>query len=356
MRKSILSVIVLSALSSAAFAQSDFVGSGQYREDQAKQSTRDAGQDAAIHQVHMNMLGKYSESYGLEDRANIAGLQESKVDKSVFEADQARQDKQVAGNYKELQAEGNLRRASDEALKRNIDANNAAQTEHVNAVQSAAQSANEKADAGAVRADGIEKNLANTDNRSINNAVRLDGAEAGIRETNSQVEANRKAGEATDKGLSARIDTKVDNGVFTHRSAVVDSRFADTQQRIDTNKAEQAKVNKAVANTLDNHEGRISSLESQTSSKFASMDKRIDSVRDEANAGTASAISQANIPQVMAEGEFGIGAGAGTYAGQNAVAVGASYAPRENLVFKATVSTDSQHNFGAGAGIMVSFH
>lgn len=319
MRKSIISVVVLSALSSSVFAHSDFVGTGNYREDQAKQSTRDAGQDAAIHQVHMNMLGKYSESYGLEDRANIAGLQESKVDKSVFEADQQRQDT------------------------------------HIKAVQNAAQSANEKADAGAVRADGIERNLANTDNRSINNAVRLDGAEAGIRETNGQVEANRKAGEVADKGLSARIDTKVDNGVFTQRSTVVDSRFADTQQRIDSNKVEQSKVNKAVASKLDNHEQRLSDVEKNVNNKFSNLDKRLDEVKDHASAGTASAFAQANIPQVMAEGEFGIGAGVGTYSGQNAVAVGASYAPRENLVFKATVSTDSQHNFGAGAGMMVSF-
>lgn len=320
MRKSIVSIVVLTALSSSVFAQSDFVGNGNYREDQAKQSTRDAGQDAAIHQVHMNMLGKYSESYGLEDRANIAGLKESKVDKSVFEADQQRQDT------------------------------------HINAVQNAAQSANEKADAGAVRADAIEKSLANTDNRSINNAVRLDGAESGIRETNGQVEANRKAGEATDKGLSARIDTKVDTGVFSQRSTLVDTRFADTQQRIDDNKAQQSKVNKAVAATLDNHEQRLSAVEQNTNSKFANIDKRLDEVKDHASAGTASAFAQANIPQVMAEGELGVGAGVGTYSGQNAVAVGASYAPRENLVLKATVSTDSQHNFGAGAGIMVSFH
>lgn len=319
MRKSIISIVVLATLSPSVFAHPNFVENGKYREDQAKQSTRDAGQDAAIHQVHMNMLGKYSESFGLEDRANIADLQESKVDKSVFEADQQRQDT------------------------------------HVKDVQNAAQIANEKADAGAVRADGIEKNLANTDNRSINNAVRLDGAEAGIGETNGRVEANRKAGEVADKGLSARIDTKVDNGVFTQRSAVVDSRFADTQQRIDSNKVEQSKVNKAVASKLDNHEQRLSAVEQKTNSKFANVDKRLDEVKDHASAGTASAFAQANIPQVMAEGEFGIGAGVGTYSGQNAVAVGASYAPRENLVVKATVSTDSQHNFGAGAGIMVSF-
>lgn len=58
----------------------------------------------------------------------------------------------------------------------------------ITAAQGAAQIANEKGDAGAVRMDGIESSLANTDNRSINNAVRLDGVEAGVAKLDSKVE------------------------------------------------------------------------------------------------------------------------------------------------------------------------
>lgn len=133
-------------------------------------------------------------------------------------------------------------------------------------------------------------------------------------------------------------------------------RYADTDQRIAQHKADQQKVNKAVADKLDNHEGRISNLEQQSNSKFAELDKRVKDVKKHASAGTASAFAQANIPQVMSGGEFGIGAGAGTYDGESAIAVGASYAPRDNIVLKATVSSDTMHNFGAGAGVMVSFH
>ena len=258
------------------------------------------------------------------------------------------------------------------------------QDKHINAVQDAAQSANEKADGLAVRADGADKAHAVTDARSINNAVRLDGVEGGVATNSQQIIADREATKVrieqeqstratadrfitdrvrkeevnranADAGLSVRIDSKVENSVFQERNTVVDNRFADTQQRIDNNKAEQAKVNKAVAGTLSDHENRLSAVEQNSNKKFANLGKRIDDVEDNANAGTAAAFAQANIPQVMAGGEFGVGAGVGSYSGESAIAVGASYAPTDRLVLKATVSSDSQHNFGAGAGVMVSF-
>jgi autotransporter adhesin len=369
MKKIILAVLVLASVS--ANAQSDFVGSGDYRADKAKQATRDQGQDAAIHEVHMNMLTKYSESWGLEDRANIAGLQESKVDKSVFEADQARQDKQVASNYKELQAEGNLRRASDEALKRNIDANNVAQSEHINAVQGAAQSANEKADAGAVRMDGIEGNLATTDNRSINNAVRLDGAEAGIRETNGQMEIDRAntttriEQEQTNRATNDRLITDRLRKEETSRAtadsetrnyiketnAASELRFADTNSRIAENKAAQQKVNKQMSDTLSNHEQRIGNLEQATNSKFNNLDKRIDENKRNANAGIAGVAAMANIPQVTEYQTFAIGAGAGHRESENALAVGFSARASQNTVIKASVAGDSQQTWTVGAGV-----
>lgn len=354
-------------------------------------SARNAQQDKDIHDTYVLANTKYTEAAGKA----LEGT--------------------VASHYKELQGEVNTRQAADDALAREVKTKvsqadfkadqqrqdaaldeaitytvkeqaqtDRAQNDHINAVQGAAQSANEKADAGAVRMDGIEKQAGVLDTRTGKTEVRLDTVEGGVRQTNTQLDADRAATQVrieqeqsnratqdrvitdrvrkeeaaradADAGLSARIDTKVDTGVFNQRAAVVDSRFADTQQRIDTNKTEQARINKAVAGTLTNHEQRIAGLEQQTNSRFANIDRRLDEVKDHASAGTAAAFAQANIPQVMAGGEFGIGAGAGTYSNQSAVAVGASYAPNDRLVLKATVSTDTQHNFGAGAGVMVSF-
>lgn len=324
------------------------------------QSQVDRDQDRLTAQLHADTQEK------------LAG----KVSQSDFVADQQRQDDHI--NAVQDAAQSANVKADDLAVRAD------GQDKHINAVQDAAQSANEKADGLAVRADGADKAHAVTDARSINNAVRLDGVEGGLTTTNNQITADREATKvrieqeqstratadrvitdrvrkeevnraAADAGLSVRIDTKVDNSVFQQRSAVVDSRFADTQQRIDNNKAEQAKVNKAVSSTLSNHEQRLTAVENNTNSRFANIDRRLDEVKDHASAGTAAAFAQANIPQVMAGGEFGIGAGAGTYSDQSAIAVGASYAPSDRLVLKATVSTDTQHNFGAGAGVMVSF-
>lgn len=50
-----------------------------------------------------------------------------------------------------------------------------------------------------------------------------------------------------------------------------------------------------------------------------------------------------------------IGAGAGTYRGESAVAVGVKYAPTKNVVLSLTGSADTRGGFGAGTGVSVGF-
>lgn len=295
--------------------------------------------------------------YGLIPQVNnnakgIEDLRNTKVDKSVFTADQQRQDKALASTV---------------AAQAGRDAG---QDEHINAVQTVAQNASVHADELAVRADGIEQRATVTDNRSINNAVRLDGAEQGIRDGVAQADIDRAAQVDGDRMLGGRIDKEsdtrarqvvqlaagIDNAQATgdYAASRADMAFSNAA----ANSQAIRKTNATVAEhsaTLQNHEQRIGDLEKSNASKFASIDKRFGEVKDHASAGAASAFAQANIPQVMSSGEFGIGAGVGSYSNQQAVAVGASYAPQQNVVIKATVSTDTMHNFGAGAGMMVSF-
>ena len=85
----------------------------------------------------------------------------------------------------------------------------------------------------------------------------------------------------------------------------------------------------------------------------------IDSVRDEmsqnrkdANAGTASAIAIASLPQAVLPGERVVTMGAGTYGGQSAVAVGISAATDKWLVKGSMSKPVSRHGaFGAGVGV-----
>jgi len=288
---------------------------------------------AGLHQVHMNTLQKYSESWGLEDRANIEKLQSSKVDNSVFTTDQQRQDKALASAVQ------------SQSLR---DAN---QDEHINAVQGAAQSANEKADGLSVRADRAESAIRETnaqvevtDARSQKNAVRLDGVES----VNSQQDVT------ISKHESRITNNTSDIAALYGESSYSSSRIDAANANIEANRQASISTNRIVSQhsqQLVSHEQRLNSLEQQASN----MNGRIDRVEKRANAGTSAALSSANIPQVTEYQRFAIGAGVGGYEGESALAVGFSSRVSSSVVVKGSVTTDSQHGFGYGAGVSWGF-
>lgn len=344
---------------------------------------------AGLHDVHMNTLQKYSESWGLEDRANIAKLQTDKVDKSVFTADQARQDKALADavtkqaatdskqtsdlkSYADKKATSAYttsvahtdakvaradadRKAGDDALNSRIDGNlgrqsdrDAGQDDHINAVQGAAQIANEKADGLAVRAYGIEKQADILDGRVGKTEVRLDTVEGGVRETNAQLAVT----DSRSVKNSSDIVQLYSNGEYAQ------SRIDAANANIQANRNALNATNKVVSQhteQLANHEQRLGDLERSTQNSFANIDKRIDDVKKSAHAGTAAALSSAAIPQVTEYQHFSLGAGVGGYEGEQALAVGFSSRVSSAVVLKASVTTDTQHGFGYNAGVSVGW-
>ena len=72
-------------------------------------------------------------------------------------------------------------------------------------------------------------------------------------------------------------------------------------------------------------------------------------------ADISAAFAQANIPQVTESQRFSMGAGVGTYNGEQALAVGASFHASQNTIVKLTVSDDTQSNVGAGAGVAIGW-
>lgn len=289
---------------------------------------------AGLHQVHMNTNSKYSESWGLEDRANIAKLQETKLDKSVFTADQQRQD------------------------------------EHINAVQGAAQSANEKADSLAVRADGIEKQAGVLDGRVGAVEVRADKLEDSQREQNAQMESDRQQSIDRDavnaKAVTAEAQARAEANVKLAAGVAVaqstgdyaKSRADQAYSNAQANSAVIRKTNQQVEqNTaqLANHEQRLTGLEQQTNRNFATLGQRIDKVQDKANAGTATALAAAGIPQVTGEQRFSLGAAVGGYESEHALAVGFSSRVTDNVVIKASVATDTQHGVGYNVGTSIGW-
>lgn len=188
-------------------------------------------------------------SYDKQQDTKIDG----KADKAAFEADQKRQDDTLAA-------------AVDK--QKGVDS---AQNDHINAVQGAAQTANDRATVLEGRADQTEeairetnKQLEVTDSRSIDNAKRLDGVE----QTN-----DRQDGQIADNKAAIKKETDVRSQQFTQLSAGVEqaqatgeyahSRIDAANANIEANQQALSNTNKRVAaNTaqLANHEDRITSL------------------------------------------------------------------------------------------------
>jgi autotransporter adhesin len=90
----------------------------------------------------------------------------------------------------------------------------------------------------------------------------------------------------------------------------------------------------------------------QLNSAIGSVRDEMSQYRKDANAGTASAIAVASLPQAVLPGEKVATLGAGTYGGQSAIAVGISAASEKWLVKGSMTKPVSRHGaFGAGVGV-----
>ncbi|WP_146157036.1 YadA-like family protein [Halomonas urumqiensis] len=97
--------------------------------------------------------------------------------------------------------------------------------------------------------------------------------------------------------------------------------------------------------------GQLQELGQRFASELDGVNGRIDRVERNANAGAASAIAAASVPQAFMPGKSMVSVGAGTYSGESAVSVGVSrLSDNGRWVIKLNATGDSQSNFGAGVG------
>ncbi|WP_027961580.1 YadA-like family protein, partial [Halomonas halodenitrificans] len=97
--------------------------------------------------------------------------------------------------------------------------------------------------------------------------------------------------------------------------------------------------------------GQMQELNQRFAQEINKVHGRIKDVEDNANAGTASALAAATVPQAWMPGKSMVGVGAGTYEGESAVSVGVSrLSDNGRWVIQGKVTGDSQSNFGAGVG------
>ncbi|QIK15120.1 hypothetical protein G7090_17825 [Leclercia sp. 29361] len=204
-------------------------------------------------------------------------------------------------------------------------------------------------------AQGVARKADNANRTSIQH---VDGNAVAIADNTMDIASNT-AGVAANKAGVEQTTAKLDSVTYDiagNRRAIsgLATRAADTDARIAETKAEQAKTNERVsANSaaIADHENRIESLESETTSKFSSLKNKVEENRKRASAGIAGVAAMANIPQVTDTQNFSVGAGVGNTDSESALAVGMSARATENVVVKTSVSNDTQHNFVVGAGV-----
>jgi autotransporter adhesin len=97
--------------------------------------------------------------------------------------------------------------------------------------------------------------------------------------------------------------------------------------------------------------GQMQELNQRFANEINNVHGRIDNVKRNANAGTASALAAGTVPQAWMPGKSMVGVGAGTYEGESAVSVGVSrLSDNGRWIIQGKVTGDSQSNFGAGVG------
>lgn len=137
--------------------------------------------------------------------------------------------------------------------------------------------------------------------------------------------------------------------------------------KIEKNSKNIAKIEKLhenserVQGTIDNHEARISAQEEEimrTRAKMDDINRRMDNFNNKVNRGMSlmAAMTAIDFQNVRA-GEIGIGAGLGHFENSQGVAVGAAYAPTENIRINAkySVSTDDIKTSAIGIGGTIKF-
>lgn len=260
---------------------------------------------------------------------------------------------------------------ADDAKQTAIDANN-----NADAAKQAADAANSAASDAQKTANQTQSDLTQHKEDYAKDSAKVQDQ---ITDVKSDVTAAQNAAQKAQQ----TADSKVDQSAYEDNNKVVKDNIAaaeknandytDSKVSHEVGEARdyaKTEANRAETNAMyyateavDYEAGlrqqadaeTLNSAKAYTNQKFAELDKRIGKVRDEANAGTASALAASQIPQVEATGRYSLGAGIGGYNGQSAVAVGMSARVNGNTVTKFAVTTDSQHNFGFGAGLAVSW-
>ena len=162
---------------------------------------------------------------------------------------------------------------------------------------------------------------------------------------------NRQAGGAGSTGNAGSAGNQGTNGTTGHNGSAGQSgangqNGANANHGINGNNG----TNGLSANETDLTRAAIKGLNQAT----GEINRQIRKTTRESRAGIAAAMAMGQIYPVQGK-RFTVGAAAGTYRGQSAVAVGVRYTPKSNMIISLSGSADTNNGVGAATGVSFGF-
>jgi autotransporter adhesin len=97
--------------------------------------------------------------------------------------------------------------------------------------------------------------------------------------------------------------------------------------------------------------GAVTTANNYTDQRYNELKGSMAQIGNRANAGIASAIAAASLPQPYAPNQSSLGVGMGSFRGEAGIAVGMSKISESGrFILKANVSSDTRGDVGAGVG------
>lgn len=182
---------------------------------------------------------------------------------------------------------------------------------------------------------GAKAGKAHTGNYSVDPSVNVAGAPtASTRVVSLGSKGNEAQIQNVAAGVVSETSTDAVNGSQLHATNVQVNNNAQNINRV------EGKVNN-LSQVINNHAGELNRL-----------DRKVNKYGKEARAGIAGANAAAALPQVYTPGKSMVAAAAGTFKGQNALAVGYSRASDNGkVILKLQGNANTSGDVGAGVGV-----
>jgi hypothetical protein len=182
---------------------------------------------------------------------------------------------------------------------------------------------------------GAKAGKAHTGNYSVEPSVNVAGAPtAATRVVSLGSKGNEAQIQNVAAGVVSETSTDAVNGSQLHATNVQVNKNAQNINRV------EGKVDN-LSQVINNHAG-----------EFNRLDRKVNKYGKEARAGIAGANAAAALPQVYTPGKSMVAASAGTFKGQNAVAVGYSRASDNGkVILKLQGNANTSGDVGAGVGV-----